>query len=65
MKGPHIPHEVRDSKRKVKYIVMAYRQLTRDEMLEAVGAYLSQAKKKPAPRTTVTILTLYGSTPSL
>lgn len=65
MEGPHIPHPIRDAERNVTYVVMAYRELTRTEVVQMVRMHQARTKKKPAKNSTVTILTVLGATPGL
>jgi hypothetical protein len=62
---PHIKHLARDSESNVTFEVMAYRSLSRVEVVEAVRAFRAQPKvrrrRKPLRDATITILTLYGA----
>lgn len=58
MHMPNVSNPIRDSQRGVVYNVLAYRELSRDERVMAVGYYLSQAKKKPKRGTQVTIISI-------
>lgn len=60
MEQPGVRNVIRDAERKVTFVVMAYRQLTREEMVFAVRAYLSQRRGKPKKGSTVVIVTLFG-----
>ncbi len=61
MKMPDVCNELRDPARKVVYRVMAYRTLTRQEMLTAVAMHLGQNKGRPPKKnSTITIVTLFG-----
>ena len=66
---PSIKHTVRDEQNNVTYHVMAYRQLSEQEVLASVKYYLSQPKmrrrKKPERDKEITIISLYGATPNL
>jgi hypothetical protein len=59
VQAPNVSNELRDPSNKVTYRVMAYRALSRQELLQSVGAYLRQSKR-PKPGTMVTILTIIG-----
>lgn len=65
MEMPNIPHRMRDAERNVEYVVMAYRKLTRQEVVAAIHAYLAQQRRKPAKNKRVTILTTLGATGAL
>lgn len=59
---PSVRTTLVDPAKKITYHVMAYRSLTRDELLMAVRMYLAQAgRKKPKAGSTVTIGTLIGT----
>jgi len=60
MEAPNVLNVVNDQARGVKYHVMAYRRMTRAELLQAVAMYLSRAKKKPKAGTLVTLVTIIG-----
>lgn len=61
MKMPNIPNPIRDAEGDVTYVVMAYRKLTRGEIVQAVRVYRSQHKRKPKKGTKVTIYSLHGA----
>jgi hypothetical protein len=60
MEAPNVRNVLNDPTNKVKYHVMAYRSLTRAELLHSVAQYLRSAKKKPKANTLVTIITIIG-----
>lgn len=61
MEAPSVCNELRDSKRKVVYRILAYRRTTRDEMLFAVAQYLRQSNgKQPKSGSVITIITTLG-----
>lgn len=60
MQMPNVVTTVKDTTSDVTYQVKAYRQLNRQEMLQAIGMYLRQSKKKPKRGMTVTIVSLIG-----
>lgn len=66
---PHVEHLLRDDTRKLTFRVMAYRKLSRIEVLESVRAYHAQPKvrrrKRALRNATITVLTLYGASPGL
>lgn len=59
---PNVSHEIRDPKTGVTYRVMAYRDLTRVEVLMAVAHHKSSHRGKKAPKQgqSVTIITTFG-----
>ena len=69
MDGPSIRNTLRIPKHNMTYHVMAYRTLTRKELLESVAQFLAQPKirrrKTPLRNQTITILTVHGATPGL
>jgi len=61
MQPPNVKHLLIDDKNGVRYRVLAYRKLTREEVLMAVRHYKSQRKgKKPKKGTIITIVTVIG-----
>lgn len=66
MQSPNVRTSMRDEANRFTYHVLAYRQLSRSEMLHAIAMYRLQPsirKKKRAPQNgAVTILSLYGAT---
>ena len=65
---PYVEHVARDKGSNVTFRVMAYRSLSRVEVVEAVRAFRAQPKvrRRPMPlrNATITILTLLGATSS-
>ena len=61
MERPTVPNRMRDPKTGVTYVVMAYRQLERWEVLSAIRSYASQQGRKPKRGSTVEILTSFGA----
>ncbi|MBI4997834.1 MAG: hypothetical protein HZC22_13270 [Rhodocyclales bacterium] len=61
MKQPTARTSMNDPRRGVTYHVVAYRSLTRAEMIDCISAYLSQ-KNHPKPKRgqAVTIITSIG-----
>ncbi len=60
METPNIPHKINDSTGKITYIVMAYRNLNRNEVVNAVKHYNTQAKRpKPDKDCVIRIDTSY------
>ena len=63
MEGPHVRNVMVDRAKGITYEVMAYRQLTREEVIYQVRIYKSQPKRRgkvPDRGGTVTILTSLG-----
>lgn len=60
MEPPKINSPIRDAARNITYNVLAYRALSTAERTQAVRIYLAQAKKKPKPGSTVTIISIIG-----
>jgi len=62
MNQPNVRSTLFDPNTDVTYHVLAYRSLTRQELLQSVSAYLAQNKrKKPKPKATITIITVIGA----
>jgi hypothetical protein len=61
MELPTIQNILRDNENKIIYHVMAYRSLTREELLLAVRNYLASSKKKPKKGSTITIISIIGA----
>lgn len=59
-KAPSVEHIARDSERDVTYAVMAYRQLTRVEVVQCVRMYSAQRRAKPKKCSRITIITTIG-----
>ncbi len=60
MEQPSVRNVIKDPERKVTFVVLAYRELSRGEMVFAVRQYLSQRRGKPKKGSTVVIMTLFG-----
>jgi len=62
VKMPNVRNELRDAEDDITYVVMAYRRLTRGELVMTVRAFHSnrRSKKKLKKGITVTILSLIG-----
>jgi hypothetical protein len=61
MQQPNVRSTLNDPNTGVTYHVMAYRPLTRGELIQSVRAYLSQKKvKKSKLGAVITILTIIG-----
>jgi len=66
MEMPSVKNVARDQKRNITYEVMAYRELTREEVDRAVRRFLSTERGWPAWRNLVcTIVTLVGEDESI
>lgn len=61
MELPNIKNPIRDAERDVLYVVMAYRTLSRAEVVQMVRMHQAQQKKKPARRSVITIFTSLGA----
>lgn len=58
---PNVENIMKDEARGITYRVMAYRTLTRDEIISSIGAFLASRKRKKLARgVTVTIMTIIG-----
>ena len=69
MQPPTIMTTLRDNDNNVTYNVLAYRHLSRDELIMSVRMYHSQPsvrrRKKPFKNATITIVSILGATPGL
>lgn len=61
MKMPDVRNVIRDEEGDITYVVMAYRKLSRPELVQAVRVFRTQHRKKIKPGTTITIQTLHGA----
>lgn len=65
MQPPNVKTSLREEHNNFTYHVAAYRSLSRDEMLQAIGYYLSRLsrarKRRPMRDGSVTIVTLHGA----
>ena len=62
MQQPNIKNTIKDDKKDVTYHIMAYRILSKDEMVEAVKMVLSQKAAKTVKKgQVVTIITIIGA----
>lgn len=61
MEMPNIPHPIRDAERQVVYVVMAYRKLSRAEVVQMVRVHSAQSRRKPKKGSKVTIITSIGA----
>lgn len=60
MEQPTIKSAIRDAERDITYIVLAYRTLSRSELVMAVRVFLQQNRKHPKKGSVVTIHSLIG-----
>jgi hypothetical protein len=60
MEMPKVLNVLNDSERNIRYEVVAYRQLSERELLQAVRMAVSMMKKKPKKNTTYTFQTIIG-----
>lgn len=69
MQMPDVRTSIKDEKNNVVYHVLAYRKLSRAELVQSVRAYHAQPKvrrrKKPLRNTEITIITIHGASPGL
>lgn len=61
MEAPSVRSSIKDPAKDITYHVMAYRALGRPELVQAVGYYNSNTKKKPKRGSSVTIITSIGA----
>lgn len=61
MKSPTVANVLNDPAKRMQYRVMAYRTLTRQELLQSVALYLRQHKgKMPMKGGVITIVSIIG-----
>jgi hypothetical protein len=60
MELPTVKTAIKDAQNDVIYEVLAYRQVTRQELLQAIAAYKGQHKRKPKKGSRITIVTIIG-----
>lgn len=61
MELPRVSNVIRDEEKDITYDVVAYRKLSREEIVFGIRNYLAQKKsKKPKRGTKVTIVTIIG-----
>lgn len=61
MQMPDVKNTIVDPEKKVTYHIMAYRQLTREEMVLSVRQFLSQKRTSRVRRgSTITIVSIIG-----
>lgn len=69
MEMPNVKSTIRDERNNVTYHVVAYRNLTREELVSSVRLFHSQPKlrrrKTPLRNQIVTIVSVLGATPNL
>lgn len=69
MQMPDVKSTIRDEQHNVTYHVLAYRPLSRSELVESVRVYHAQPKvrrrKKPIKDRVITIVTIHGATAKL
>ena len=58
MEAPKIKHVLDDDSTGMRFIVLAYRELTWREVLRVVRVYLSNTKGRKKPGTSITITTV-------
>ncbi len=66
MEMPTVKSSIRDKQNDVTYHVLAYRKLTREELVLAIGHFHSQPsmrrRKAPLRKATITFHSLFGAT---
>jgi hypothetical protein len=69
MEMPRVKNTIRDGTNNVTYHVLAYRSLTKEELLLSVKRFHSQPKihrrKTPLRNMVITIISILGATPGL
>ena len=69
LKAPDVRNTVRDEEHNVTYHIMAYRTLSKEEMILTVRQYLAQPRlrrrKTRERHKVITILTVHGASPNL
>jgi hypothetical protein len=69
MQMPNVETSIKDERRNVTYRVLAYRPLTRAELVLSVRQFHAQLKIRrrgtPLTNQTITIVTVYGATDSI
>jgi len=69
MQMPNVRRSLKDEANNVTYHVLAYRQLSRMEVLQSIAQYKQQSavrrRKRPLKNGSVTIVTIHGATPGL
>lgn len=60
MELPKIPHPIRDAEMDVTYVVMAYRELTRPEVVQMVRVHQAQKRAKPKRKSRIVIYSTFG-----
>lgn len=69
LEAPNVRNTIRDEEYNVTYHIMAYRQLSREEMIVTVRDYLSQPRirrRKTRERNkTIVIVTIHGATANI
>ena len=57
---PNVKTTLVDRKNRITYCVLAYRTLTRAELVQAVRLYRSRQRKRPWPNSAITIVSVIG-----
>lgn len=60
MELPTVRNVLHDTAKNIRYELMAYRELSRAELVQNVRIYLANAKKKPKKNSRVRIITIIG-----
>lgn len=61
MELPNAPHQIRDPERNITYVVMAYRQLSRTEVVQMIRVHQAAQRRKPKKGSLVRIVTTIGA----
>lgn len=61
MEMGNVPNTIRDPRAGVTYVVMAYRELTREEVLLTIRMHLASAAQKPKRGSRVVIYSSLGA----
>lgn len=61
MEMPNIPHAIKDPNNQVLYVVMAYREISREEAVQAIRAFNAQSGRLPKKGSRITIITTLGA----
>lgn len=61
MEVPSVRSTIKDPKKDITYYVLAYRPLTRPELVEAVRYFSAHSKKRPKRGSAITIISIIGA----
>lgn len=60
MEFPKVPNMMRDPKTNITYNVLAYRELSREEVVQAIRVFNSTQKKRPKRNCQIDIISSIG-----